>query len=271
MALPLRHPRYSPVNFLIVDWSHNGVAFNNCGLPEALPCEQECPTEASCARAVPITEAIDTYDWERWLPEVIVGIDEPDEEIAASYVRSAAIEFAKGARVLQREITIELQPGVSTYPVFPYPEEQIIGVMAAKTESDSCKCSGLQGSLFGFGWQLDVARNELHLTNAPSYGVLQFLVWSAPSEDACVHDVFLYDRFRYDIALGARVMYANAVHFRDRALMSSLPGGETFARAIVLAKTKAVGSPSSTLRQPGSGMWGGGTLRRGTNPNYRER
>ena len=271
MNLPLRHPRYSPVNFLIVDWSHNGVAFDNCGLPDSRPCEQEDCVEETCARALPIAEAINTYDWERWLPEVIVGIEEPDEEIAAAYVRSAAIEFCKGARVLQREIVIDLQEHVNTYPVFPYEEEQIIGVIAAKMEGEACGCSGLSGSLFGFGWQLDVARNELHLTGAPKRGVLKFLVWSAPTEDACVHDVFLYDRFRYDIALGARVMYANAVHFRDRALMASLPSGEAFARAIVLAKTKALSTPSSRLRQSGSGMWGGGTLHRGTNPNYRER
>lgn len=271
MGLPLRHPRYSPVNFLIVDWSHNGVAFDNCGLPESRPCDQEEPAAESCAASLPITEAINTYDWERWLPEVIVGIEEPDEEIAASYVRSAAIEFTKGARVLQREITIDLQPGVSIYPVFPYLEEQIIGVMAAKVSGGSCTCSGLSGHFFGMGWQLDVARNELHLTGVPNRGVLKLLVWAAPAEDACVHDVFLYDRFRYDIALGARVMYANAVHFRDRALMASLPSGEAFARAIVLAKTKAMSMPSSSLQKPGSGMWGGGTLQRGTNPNYRER
>ena len=269
---PFRHPRYSPVNWLIVDWHHNGVAFDNCGLPEALPCEQECEEEARCLYPVPIQEAIDTYDWERWLPEVIVGIEEPDEEIAANYTRAAAIEFCKGARVLQREVVVELQPDTSVYPVFPYDGEQIIGVIAAKlNDGESCRCSDARGSLPGVDWQFDTARNELYVMGAPGRGLLRLLVWAAPSEDACFHDRFLYDRFRYDISLGARLLYANAVHFRDRALMASLPSGETFAKAIVLAKTKALQVPSATRKQPGSGMWGGGALQRGTNPNYYRR
>ena len=61
---------------------------------------------------LPIQEAIDTYDWERFLPEIMVGIDDADDEIAANYAREAAIEFAKRARVLQREVVVRLEPGV---------------------------------------------------------------------------------------------------------------------------------------------------------------
>lgn len=256
MSVPT-HLRYSPFNYLIVDWSFNGQRFAECGLPSPAPCDEPQTESPAPCRALPIREAIDTYDWARWLPEIIVGIEDPDEEIAANYARQAAIEFCKDGRALQREIVVELQPGVSVYPVFPYDEEQIVGVIAIGTAAGSCGCSGTSGSMAGVQWNLDVARNELRLSGQPSVGLLSLLVFAAPTEASCVHDVFLYDRFRADITLGARLSYANAVHFRDRALMASLPTSDAWMRAKLVAKTKAlVGSPSGHM-QPGSGMWGG--------------
>ena len=63
MAVPTAL-RYSPFNWLIVPWSFNGQRFADCGLPSPAPCEE--PTEDSPApcRALPIQEAIDTYDGE---------------------------------------------------------------------------------------------------------------------------------------------------------------------------------------------------------------
>jgi hypothetical protein len=257
MAFPT-NMRYSPFNWLIIDWSFNGQRFADCGLPGPAPCDEPSEDSPAPCRALPIQEAIDTYDWARWLPEIIVGIEEPDEEIAAHYAREAAIEFCKDARVLQRQIVVELQPGVSTYPVFPYEGEQIVGVIGFTSPGGTCGCNGATNGYDGsIEWTLDVARNELHLKGAPACGLVALLVYSAPTEDSCAHDVFLYDRFRADITLGARRNYANAVHFRDRALMASLPTPDAWSRAKLLAKTKAVRGAPSTKMQPGSGMWGG--------------
>lgn len=249
--------RYSPVNHLIVDWGFNGHAFPDCSLPEP-----QCPAEpvletANCCKRIPVQEAIDTYDWERWLPEVIVGIDTPDEEIAANYVREAAIEFCKTGRVLQREVVVELQPGITTYPLFPYEGEQIIGVIGFRKDGGCAHaCSGCHGSHEGLNWRMDVARNEIHFECVRECAVLRLLVWAAPTEDACAHDKFLYERFRRDITLGARLLYANAVHFRDRALMASLPTMDSFLRAALIAKNKVMMGPSSWQQQAGSGLFG---------------
>lgn len=260
------HLRYSPVNFLIVNWGTDGRAFDMCGMPTPRcdePVDEHHP--APC-RPLPIAEAIDTYDWLRWLPEVLIGIEDPDEEIAANYVRQAAIEFCKGARVLQRQVVIELQCGVSTYPVFPYEGENIIGVIAAKLNNDGpCGCSG--DGRFGMAneirWVFDRARNQISIPDGCHRdGLLQLLVWAAPTENACAHDVFLYDDFRYDITQAARMMYANAVHFRDRPLMASLSTGESISRSIVLAKRRAMQTPSSWKTRSGSGMWDSNCCRR---------
>lgn len=255
-----RHLRYSPVNHLIVDWGDGSSAFPDCCLPQPKPCPDTPEPGPAACRALPVQEAIDTYDWERWLPEVIVGVEDPDEEIAAAYVREAAIEFCRDGRVLQRQIVIELQPGVDTYPVEPYEGERVHGLLAMHLEREqSCDCSGaLTGrSAYGIDYQLDTRRNELTLLGGPRKGLLKLLVWAAPTEDACAHDVFLYDNFRADITIGARRKYVLAVHFRDRELVASLPADNRWTYAILTAKKRAMRTPTATRRPVGSGMWQG--------------
>jgi len=268
MAVPA-HLRYSPVNHLIVDWGFNAQAFNDCGLPQPR-CWDDIPdTQGPAPRCnpLPIREAIDTYDWERWLPEIIVGIDEADEEIAASYAREAAIIFCRDARVLQREIIIEWQPDEHVYPVFPYQGERIVGVLRAARDTHGCMtCScgprdghGTRNDLFGLHYSLDTARNEITLQAIGPCTVgerVRLLVWSTPTEDACEHDVFIYEHYRRPIAQWARRNYARAVHFRDQLLMRSLPPETKFEEEITKAKRRAHSVPSAWReRSTGSGMW----------------
>lgn len=252
------HLRYSPRNHLIVDWGDGQSAFSDCSLPQPADCPAPPDPQPRPCSPLPIREAVDTYDWDRWLPEVIVGVEDPDEEIAAAYTREAAIEFCRDGRVLQREVAIELEPGISTYPLFPYAGERIEGVIAMILDKqERCECSGrLSGdSPYGWGYRLDNRRNEITLTGAPSRGLLRLLVWATPTEDACEHDVFLYDNFRADITVGARRKYALAVHFRDRELIASLPTENRWSTAILAAKKRAMHTPTATRRPAGSGMW----------------
>lgn len=255
----LQHLRYSPVNWLVVPWAFRGTSFSDCGLPKQQCCVEPEPEEAQCCAFLPITEAIDTYGWARWLPEIIVGIDDPDEEIAASYARESAIEFCRDARVLQREVVIELQKEVNTYPVFPYEGEQIVGVLGAQRSDDNSRCcvscGQFTGSVFRLDFQFDAARNEITVQGCWRNGaLLRLLVWSAPTEDACAHDVFLYDAFRSAIARRARFRYAQAVHFRDPALMRSLQPEAEWVQSILRAKRRAGSIPSARHERTGS-MW----------------
>lgn len=261
-----RNLRYSPVNWLIVDWGFNGQAFNDCGLPQ--PQEAPVPEDVEkdpCCDPMPIAEAINTYDWERWLPEVIVGIEDPDEEIAANYVREAAIEFSETSRVLQRQVTVRLQPGQRTYPVLPYDDERVVGVLRATLGfRPACSCpSTLSGSAYGVNFAFDPARQQIEILDPEGRfeacrtgQTLRILVWSAPTESACRHDVFLYEHFRRNIARGARRHYALAVHYKDRELLQSLDSEDTFSRAMAIAKVRAGTRPSHGKLPIGSGMWG---------------
>lgn len=258
--------RYSPLNYLIVDWSFDGVAFDSCGLPAPLPCaEQPEGTPAACA-PLPIQEAINTYDWYRWLPEVIVGIEDADEEIAAHYVREAAIEYCRRARVLQRVVTLELECGTNLYPFTPYEDENIVGVLGYYTSTGSqgsCSCS-TQGFVDGLDWRFDMARNEITVTgNIRNRQQLALRVWAAPTEGSCSQDVFLYEHFRADITAGARMKYALAVHFRDRGLLGTLIPQDAWESRMIKAKTKAYQTASAKVLSNPSGLWGGSCTPRG--------
>lgn len=264
MAAP-RNPRYSPVNWLIVDWSFGASNFDDCCLPQPKDCpDPPDPVPEVCKTPLLVQEAIDTYDWMRWLPEVIVGIDDPDEEIAANYIREAAISFARRSRVMQRQILIPLQPKVCTYPVFPYVGENIVGVIGAAFDDMQPCCCHTHCAAFmpnNIDFSFDLARNEIRLESDRSDSccgkarMLRVLVWAAPTEDACFQDTFLYEHFRKPIAQEARRTYARAVHFRDRQLMAVLPVEQEFERAIALAKGKAMAAHSWAKTKSGSGMW----------------
>lgn len=267
MAFP-RNLRYSPVNWLIVDWGYNGTRFSDCGLPDPPPCPPDDKERPEICLPLPIQEAIDTYTWERFLPEVMVGIDDPDEEIAANYAREAAIEFAKKARVMQRQIVIPLQPGVCTYPVLPYDEERIQGVIAASFDTAKpCPCSnGASGQLdLEYSYTFDAARNEITIQGSPKCHpkahYLRLLVWASPTETSCQYDKFLYDNYRREITILARRNYVLAYHFRDNALLRVLPNELEFIQATLKAKSKSMQAHSWQPNPVGSGMWGGNRWR----------
>lgn len=255
---------YSPVNFLMVDWAMNGQRFNRCGLPVPRP---ECPpppcAPSSCTE-LPVPPAIETYDWEKWLSEIIVGIDDPTEEIAADYSRAAAISFAKYTRALQREVVIPLQPGECTYPVIPVDFENVIGVIGAGyNDENRCGCRDCKGWLpNGLTYVFDPARSEIHLESRGGWRCcdgdrLRLLVWAAPRELACEYDSFLYEFFREEIVMKARRDYVRAVHFRDTPLLSVIPTQAEIDRSWGIAKQRAMQAHSFDLMPPGSGLFSG--------------
>lgn len=255
---------YSPVNFLMVDWGLNQKRFNECGLPRPRPvCDTVSVSSRDCCVEVPIQPAIETYDWARWLPEIIVGIDDPSEDIAADYSRAAAISFAKTTRALQREIVIPLQKNVCTYPIVPIEFENIIGVIGAGL-NDSCRCRcdrGCHGHLpDGVGYVFDPARSEINIDtgywSVKSGDTLRLLVWAAPTESACEYDTFLYEFFRAEIVARARLDYVRNVHFRDRVLLQSLQGPAEIDIMWAKAKLRAMQAHSFDQLRGGSGLFG---------------
>ena len=164
---------------------------------------------------------------------------------------------------MQRQILTPLSADRCVYPLEPYDQENIIGVIGAGLDDQpACRCNTDCSGFIpeGLQYTLDVARNELHLEGCREVcnrgcRVLRLLVWAAPKEDACEHDKFLYEMFRSDIAAGARMRYASQVHLRDPQLIRSLGALPDFELAGARAKGKAMSVPSVS-QTTGSGMWG---------------
>lgn len=219
--------RYSPVNGMIVDWGHDGVPFALCGLPQCAeerhPIVHHHRPHEHCE--TPAIEAVDTYDWYRWVPEIIVGISDASEDMAASYARRAAIEFATKTRCLQRYVPVTLQPGVDRYPISPFEQERAKGIVSVESARGECRhgasprtprSSALQDVGGPFVHASSQEIRFMHPQELPcphhhhhhKHGLKHLLVkvWVAPSEDACAHDALLWDEYRSEITRGARAM-----------------------------------------------------------------
>lgn len=242
--------RYSPVNDLIVNWNLNGQPFNNCGLPMPRPePEARQHREVDCCGTLAVLVEPDTYDWGRWLPEVIVGIEDPDEEIAASYVRETAIEFARLARVLTRRLEIRLVRGVTSYPVPCFDNERLGGLIHMELLRND---NPIQSP--SFKTMFDI-RTETVFIDADPATKAELVLFAVPTESSCAQDVYLYDAYRRAIAQEARSRYVRAVHFRDVALVRSLSHPQEFQRSIALARAETAVAPVSQQNTKPRGLF----------------
>lgn len=273
MAQMARSFRYSPLNGIVVDWSFNGRHFDSSCLPRGLCAEDPYTPDEVLCKPLPIQEAIDTYDWARWLPEVMVGVDDPNEDIAAAYVREVAIDFTRYTKVLRRNVFVQICSEEQVYPVYPYIGERIEGVIRARTlTGQACSCGGgTAGSFKTFDFTFDKARNEITI-----YGdmcgtdVLQLEVWASPTEDACAQDVELYNGHRSTIAEEARRRYITKYHFNDAGALRSLADRQQFEIDKITAARNAVQRPANRRGTQTSGLWGGTTARYDPRSRYPE-
>lgn len=201
---------------MIVDWGIENEPFSMCCMP-ARKCEAPSPVPAQkdCGFELPVVQEVDTYDWYRWVPEIMAGFEDASEDMAATYARQAAREFAQKGRVLKRQAGIKLQPDVYRYPLEAFGDEQVQGVMQIESAQGRCSCESDHNALVNIGAvRVDQARAELVIEPRPEccgyhvhrHGPKAILVtlWVAPTEDSCKHDVFLYEQYRREITQGAR-------------------------------------------------------------------
>jgi hypothetical protein len=233
--------RYSPVNWLIVDWK-----FPVCGLPQpqACPPEATTTTAAACV-AVPMAIVPDTYDWARFLPNMQEGLEDPDDDICADRIREAAIDFARKSWVLQREVSFVLQKDETFYPVSNTPGERTVAVVGVKQEKSGCvPCGGFMGRT-NMGVEFNVHQNGIQITSdlgclcRNAGQVVTVLIAVAPTEDACTYDVMLYDHYRAVITAEARRRYVRTHHYKERMLIQSQTPEADFDRAAINAKRAA--------------------------------
>lgn len=207
--------RYSPVNGMVVNWAHNNEPFALCGLPKRR--EERHPVvrvaEEECAK--PVVEPVDTYDWYRWVPEIMAGLQDASEDMAASYARRAAIEFATKTRCLQRLVPFQLACGIDRYPIEPFEQERVKGLVSVESARGACACEGRHNGQDVGSPYVHLSSQELRLHSEPRSQENPWLlakVWVAPTEDSCAHDVMLWDDYRAEITRGARALLLDEIY-----------------------------------------------------------
>lgn len=227
-----RHLRYSPVNGMIVQWGMGAMSFGACGLPKPrfTPHTPAGSVQEYCCAQDQILQEIDWCGWGKWLPEVGIGIHDFDEEIAAAFVREAAIEFATTTRALQRSVFIHVEKDTYTYPLEPAPDERIVGVLATLDGNYRMSTGGTQqhgtSAVMRHGTNEVALSPELvrstHCGCKRKSPIIELLVWSAPTEEACQHDCLLYNQYRKVITAAARTYYIGAMHYDNAALLRTV-------------------------------------------------
>jgi hypothetical protein len=159
--------------------------------------------------------------WAVWLPEVIVGLEEPNEEIAANYVRQAAIQFCRDALVLQRQMHIRFaHDGWAVLPQYKE-NEQIIKVLNnPKVRSYVMNdASEMYAKIehFAFHWH----ESRCHSHHWYNHDAV-VLFCAAPTEFSQTHDSILYQRWRAPITEAARISYVKAYHFKNQEALRAL-------------------------------------------------
>lgn len=123
------------------------------------------PTVNGCAQdRCRIEEAVPQVSLDEFLPELFLSAPGLPQEIAASYIRQAAIEIAENANALRRYVRVDLQAGVSNYMVEPPDCVRTIGI--------SRVWGGMGGRGCGFGFGNDGYRVIPDETPVPFDGCL---------------------------------------------------------------------------------------------------
>lgn len=161
------------------------------------------------------TVTIETYpklSFDELLPELKVEMPEVPNDMLASYVRSAAIEFAKRTNILERDICIQLLPCVRDYIIEPPDCMDLVGLI--EIEGGKCWCGYEIVSYIG---QYDCVRSVefkdphyIIFSPAPTEMRTVTITCSVvPTYDTCDLDAKLVRQYREEILHGARArLYA---------------------------------------------------------------
>lgn len=191
-----------------------------------------------------VFDAYPKVSFDEFLPELSLEIPELPDDIIMNYVRSAAIEFAERTHVLQRELTICLQPCVGNY-ILESPD--CTRIVALSGICRSCDCGGpvtrltsapCWVSCFGLHawWERPGTIWFQPAPTQPDEATVRVSV--APTVDACEVDAVLLTDHKEAIQAGARARIYNI----PRRPWSSVPFAEEqrreFDRRVASAGTE---------------------------------
>lgn len=151
-----------------------------------------------------------TVPLEDFLPHVIAATIDNEgktslpENAAISYIRNAAITFARRTQILKDTIYVDLQCGLTDYPIETSDCEKIVSIKSAKFSDWEVEDCGLGWSFGEVNFKF--ADDVLRISPAPNKDIprsLELEVVTVPNRDACELDSRLYDQWHDTIVNGA--------------------------------------------------------------------
>jgi hypothetical protein len=143
-----------------------------------------------------------------------------------------------------------------------------------KQEYSGCvPCSGFMGRT-NYGVEFDVHQNGVNITSPRSClcsmegQIITVLVVAAPTEDACVYDVMLYDHYRSVITAEARRRYVRGHYYKERMLLQAQTTEAAFDQAALVAKRAAVKLSTKDAGQKTPLLFQGNRVFRGRQQMY---
>lgn len=139
-------------------------------------------------------------DYNKFLPHVMANVTGDSRaglppNVALSYIRSAAIEFAKKSGILRRTERIMLQDGLQRYPLVDAPEEERVYRLSSVKRNGCDYPATFDDSTVIFECPIGVTQE------CPEYIEVKYVV--IPERSSCGVDELIFDEWHDAIVDGA--------------------------------------------------------------------
>lgn len=155
-----------------------------------------------------IVDECERVDLDQFLPTVLFSAPGVDHEIAAYYVREAAIQFCSRSRLLRQTLEVELQPCVENPLIEPRCDDlRIVAIhqVCGRALRPNEPCCSWGGCSVVYDGEVTLMLSPPP-SNSQPLRPLPVTVSVAPLASACSLPTVLFERHRETIAAGARAM-----------------------------------------------------------------
>ena len=184
---------------------------------------------------------INTISLNEFLPFIMANCPELPESIAQAYLRQTCIDFCQRSSILRRHVTIDLQEGVSNYPIWPNGNEQVVRINQVSSGGKNLRGQRNHYSLPSCG-TFTVQDGFVILSSPVNYDAddaLHIEMTVTPSRKACEIDELLYQDWQEAIEDGtlARLFLLPNYPFSDPRL--AMVRSRSYADHIIRARVRA--------------------------------
>ncbi|SAK62637.1 hypothetical protein AWB76_03284 [Caballeronia temeraria] len=191
---------------------------------------------------------VDRVSLDVFLPFVMAGARGLPESMALAYIRQACIEFAQRSNILRRRAFIDMQCGVTDYPVWPDDCEEIARINAVRVGLTTYRGTRDTIDLCHCGSRFTVRDGLLHLPTPPHGDqprAVEVRFCAKPAQTACEVDAILHSDWQDAIEDGALARIYQLPGYEFTQPMLATTRARSFYEKIARARVRALKSDTS--------------------------